>query len=151
MKVVVEVVVVVLVVFISRVYPCGFLHFFSPYNAPLLFFHLRLLYFQTFLFYHFPFTYIVYSTFFHRLDRFFRCPRFAASPDYSMSFPVVFRPSVLPSGTSLSCATSFLTTRATVFPYRQSYPPRRMWPAAILSYAVSHLHEVEMFDSDSIL
>ena len=105
------------------------------------YFHLQLSYFQTFSSIIFPFPYIIYSTLFHHLDR------FSGSSLLMYSLPA----------SNYSILSSVLQSSRLVLPYPLSFPflppetpsfltarvipPIRMWPAAILTYAVLHLHE----------
>ena len=105
------------------------------------YFHLQLSYFQTFSFIIFPFPYIMYSTLFYRLDRFsgstFPMSSLPAS-DYSI-LSSVHQSSRLVIPYPLSFP--FLPPEPPSFLTARVIPPMRMWPAAIFSYAVSHLHE----------
>ena len=93
------------VVFISIVYTHGFLHLFPATILP-SYFHLQLSYLQTFSSIIFPFPYIVYSTLFHRLDRF-----------SGSSFPM----SSLPAS-DYSILSSVHQSSRLVLPYPLSFP-----------------------------
>ena len=126
--------------FISIVYPYGLIHLFPPTMLP-SYFHLQLSYFQTFSSITFLFPHIIYSTLFHRLDHF-----------SGSSFPMYSLPA-----SNYSILSSVHQSSRLVLPYPLAFPflppeppsfltarvilPIRMWPAAILTYAVSQLHE----------